>query len=290
MGAAMAERRHLASLPDAELERALRRLGRHVAFPATPDLASPVRARIAEGHVTRAPGMRWFTPRRTLAAAAVVLLFVLAGTLALFSGARDAVADLFGVRGIDITIERDQDPTAVPAPAVSPVGPDLSLGREVTLTEARARAPYAIHVPDEATYGAPDEVYLRTLPDGNTMVSLIYYPTDGLPEAEETGVGALLMQFEAREDVNYIMKGVFEGGGDASPITLGDGDAWWVTGASRIVLLDDPSAPCCPFDRPSANVLLWEEDGLTFRLESSLTQTGAVTLAESIESRTEEES
>ncbi|MGH2557617.1 MAG: hypothetical protein ACRDJH_01025 [Thermomicrobiales bacterium] len=288
----MAERRRLASLPDAELERALRRLGRHVAFPATPDLASSVRARIAQRPVDQPARVAWFTPRRALAAAAVLLLFLLAAALAVLPGARDAVADLFGVRGITITIERDDEPTPIPipAPAVSPVGPDLSLGREVTLTEARATAPFTIHVPDPTTYGEPDEIYLRTLPDGNIMVSLIYHPAPGLPEAEETGVGALLMQFEAREDVNYIMKGVFEGGGDARPTTVNDTDGWWVSGASRIVLLDDPSAACCPFDRPSANVLLWEEDGLTFRLESSLTQSGAIALAESTESRTEEES
>jgi hypothetical protein len=290
----MAETRRLASLPDAELERALRRLGRRIEFPTTPDLTSAVRARIAEQPAPRPGRLLWFTPRRSLAAAAAILFFLLAAALAVFPGARDAVADLFGVRGIQISIERDEEPTPVPTlvatAAASPVGPDLSLGRQVTLQEARTLAPYEIHVPNPAAYGEPDEVYVRNLPDDNTMVSLIYYPAPDLPEAEETGVGALLMQFEAREDVNYIMKGVFEGGGYTTPTELGDGDAWWVYGATRIVLLDDPSAPCCPAGRPSANVLLWEQDGLTFRLESDLTMSRATTLAESIAMTTEEES
>ncbi|MGH2532927.1 MAG: hypothetical protein ACRDJW_11575 [Thermomicrobiales bacterium] len=285
----MADTRHLAALSDHELERALRRLGRRIDFPTTPDLASSVRARIADGPVAQPGRLVWFAPRRGLVTAAIVLLLMLAGTLALFSGARDAVADLFGVRGIQITIERDAAPTTVPAPAISPVGPDLSLGREVTLAEARDLAPYDLHVPDLAAYGEPDEVYLRTLPDGNTMVSLIYYPAAGLPEAEETGVGALLMQFDARDDVAYIGKGISYGSETAMRrVDVNNADGWWIAGATMVTIFEDPSTPCCLPGRPSANILLWEQDRVTFRLESSLTESSAIMFAESIEEVTEE--
>jgi hypothetical protein len=293
----MAEPRYpFAGMSDAELDRALAELGASIRFPPTPDLASAVLQRIALDVPPTAP-MR-FPVRRILAAAAIVLIVLAAGLL-LSSGLRSAVADLFGVRGVRIEFVRETPtPTATaaattaatPSPAATPVaspmaatvGTGLLLGRAMTLEEAQAEAPYRIHVPALPALGQPDEVYVRTLPDGNRMVSLIYLSSPELPEAEETGVGLLLMQFEARDDVRYIGKNV----GESSAwlfVDIGGGEGLWIEGAHQLTLLPDPSLGCCEEPaRTAGNVLLWEQDGLTFRMESALTVEQAVAIAESV--------
>jgi hypothetical protein len=213
-------------------------------------------------------------------AAAVLLLFLLAGAQALIPGARRAVADLLGVPGIRIVIERE-----TPTPIGSPVGSSLLLGQRTTLDAARAAVPFALRLPDPATYGQPDEVYLRTLPDGNPMVTFLYYPAPNLPRAAETGAGSLLMAFPSPlNGAAFLAKGVAVQGGDMIRANVNGADGWWITGASNLMLIEDPSAP--PFgagpSRPSANVLLWSEGGVTYRLESDLDETAAVAMAESL--------
>jgi hypothetical protein len=138
--------------------------------------------------------------------------------------------------------------------------------------------PYEISLPD---LGAPDEVYLRSLPDGNQMVSLVFVPRDGLPETEGTGVGLLLMQFEARTDAEYIAKNVAEGTG-VFPVSIGPYAGLWVPGSHSLTLLSDPSQSCCPPARQSGAVLLWEQGGVTFRMESDLPRAAAIAIAEAI--------
>jgi hypothetical protein len=173
-------------------------------------------------------------------------------------------------------------PVASPRAEATPVGTGLLLGRRVTLAEAQAAAPYRIHVPATERLGEPDEVYLRTLPDGNQMVSLIYLPAPRLPETEETGVGALLMQFEARDNVEYLGKQIAEGSGDFGARLNGQ-RAVWIAGSHNLTLLSDPSRGCCEEPtRTAGNVLLWEHDGLIFRFESSLPRAEAIAIAESV--------
>ncbi|MEA2523526.1 MAG: hypothetical protein QOF73_753 [Thermomicrobiales bacterium] len=300
----MAEPRNsFAGRTDAELEQDLRDLGAQLAFPQTPDLAATVRSAMTGSPSRRQAEVRRFPVRRVLAAAAVVLLALAAG-LVLSGGFRSAVADFLGVRGVRIVIEREE-PTATPtkaplgtqvttpggAPGASPiaspqaealpVGTGLLLGQRVTLAEAQAAVPYQIQVPALGSLGEPDEVYLRTLPDGNQLVSFIYLPRPGLPETEETGVGALLMQFEARDNVEYLGKGISEGNAMFG-IQVNGHRGVWIAGSHNLTLLPDPSRGCCEETRSAGNVLLWEQDGLIFRLESALSQKEAIAIAESV--------
>jgi hypothetical protein len=299
----MAEPRDpFAGRADAEFERELAELGARIAFPPTPELAGSVRRAIAEAP-PRA-GIRQFPVRRLLVAAAVVVLALVAA-LILSDGFRSTVADFLGVRGVRIEVVRETptpratavptttsdrtpaatpvaSPVASPQPTATPVGTGLLLGRRVTLEEAQAAVRYRIEVPTPASLGEPDEVYLRTLPDGNRMVSFVYLPAPGLPETLETGVGALLMQFEARENVEYLGKQVSEGNAWFD-VDVNGHKAVWIAGSHNLTLLPDPSRGCCePLSRTAGNVLLWEQDGLTFRLESSLSREEAIAIAESV--------
>ena len=130
----------------AELDVALRELGRHVEFPATPDLASAVRVRLERP--------RW--SRRPFAVALAVLVVGVGAVLAV-PPARTAVLDWLGLRGVSI-VRVDELP---PTPAVE----RLDLGREITLEEA----PLWVQVPDDE----PDSVHV-----GNGTVSLLWGTPD----------------------------------------------------------------------------------------------------------------
>jgi hypothetical protein len=264
-----------------ELEAQLRSLS---VFPPTPDLGSGVLADIAqrERELLRSHREHWLRRyRRPLQIAAIVLI-ALAAALTLSSGFRSAVADVFGINGVSITFN-EKRPTSVPtipSPATGNVGETLLLGEPSTLSAAAAAVAFQILRLPEGQYGAPDEIYLRELPGGDKMVSLIYDATPGLPNTAETGVGLLLMQFKPSSYEIYIGKGVsenidwFRG--------LGDDLAAWIEGTHELTLVPDPAFGCCPSSRPAASVLLWQNDGVTYRIEISLSKAEAIALAKSL--------
>jgi hypothetical protein len=270
---------HVSSTPDQgdrALERELSELRRFVAFPPTPDLATAVRTRlVARPRRDRIHVPELFARRPWLVAAAAVLVLALAATIA--SGSvRHAIADALGVPGIRIEFG-DDDPT-VP---LSLPGSNLGLGERASLDEAISTVDFPIQIPDSGIYGAPDAVFVRNLRSGGTLVTLIYSPDDTLPEAAETKTGALLMQFRSTENVDIMLKGV-RGDGSIREVAFGGGRGFWIQGTSSLTILDDPSATTCCTSRPSANVLLWQRGGVTYRLESALTFEEAKTIIESM--------
>jgi hypothetical protein len=264
--------------PYADLERALREIAPQVAFPPTPDLAGTIRARIAAEPAPSRPASSWsalLRPRR-LAVAFLVLLLVAAAALALSPGLRTSVANRLGVHGIEIIFVEE-----TPTPAATPVGTTLLLGETVTLAEAQTRAGYPIRIPAEL--GPPDEVYLRQLAAG-PMVTLLYRPRPGLPEASETGVGALLMQFPATTGTDQIAKRVTMGSGSMIGARVNGVTGYWVTGSSELVIAQDPTAGFAEsVGRPSADVLIWEQNGMVYRLELATPMRDAITIAESLQ-------
>jgi hypothetical protein len=130
----------------AELDVALRELGRHVEFPPTPDLASALRGRLERPRLWRRP-----------VAIALAVLVVAVGAVLAVPPARTAVLDWLGLRGVSITRVDELPPT----PAVE----RLDLGRKVTPEQA----PRWLVVPDDE----PDSIYV-----GNGRVSLLWGTPD----------------------------------------------------------------------------------------------------------------
>jgi hypothetical protein len=126
----------------ANLDVALRELGREVEWPPTPDLGSAIRGRLARPRP-------W---RRPLAIALAVLVVAVGAVLAV-PPARTAVLDWLGLRGVSIVRVDELPPT--------PVVERLDLGRRVTIEEA----PLWVQVPDDE----PDSVHMR-----NGTVSLLW--------------------------------------------------------------------------------------------------------------------
>jgi hypothetical protein len=253
-------------LSDERLGAALTSLSPRVGFPPTPDLAHRVRDRIEESPAPR-PSRRW-SGRYALAIAAVgALVVAFAATMAFSPRARDAVADFIGVGGVRIGFDE-------PSPSLSP--PDeLDLGPRATLEEAEDRVGFDVEVPQLSELPEP-EVHLTTPPPSG-MVSLLY--RDAYVDTDEPGL--LITQFEAHLEGGFLKKLTFEGA-DVQYLEVRGTAAYWVEGTHFFAYFDESGDIREETLRLADNVLLWEEDGVTYRIEGGFGKTEALRIADSM--------
>ena len=250
---------------DDELGAALRSVGADL-FPATPPLAETVSARLRTTDISG----RAHAPRTRLWAVAALLAALLVGPFFFSPALREATAELFGVDGVDIEIT-EQEPKAELSP------PDL--GTESDLGSVQREVPFTIRVP--SSLGAPDEVFLDDR-SGESVVSLVYRPRAGLPEAAETGVGLLVMEFEGRIP-GAFMKKVAGGGSTLELVDVHGRTAYWISGAPHQILYRDPEGVVRESPtRLAANTLLFSSGGVTFRIEGDIGLAQALEIARSL--------
>jgi hypothetical protein len=277
-----------------ELERALADLGGHLAYPPTPDLATSVRARLVAVPPPAAPWHRRLRTRPPLMLAAAILVVLLAVGVALVASpsARAAIAERLGVPGVTIwhiPIVPDRTPmVATPVggyretPTLVPVNVRLSLGEPLaSLAEARARVPYAVLAPTLPELGTPDELYLEPRPVGG-QVALVYRARPGLPESVQTGVAVLVTQFQGRLEPGLIGKGLGPNS-RLEQVAVNGRSALWIEGfPHQFIYYDRDGKMENALIRLAGNVLLWEQGGLTLRIEGSLSKEQALRIAESV--------
>jgi hypothetical protein len=255
--------------PQVDFEGALRELAPHYPHPPTPDLAGRVRVRLV-GQPARRPVPLWRDPRRLALAAA--LLLVIAGAAALINpGSRDAIAHFFHVRGVIVN--------RVPSPSPSAPNPPY-LGRGVTLAEAQSQVAFLIAVPTDPVLGEPDGVYVDTdVPGGE--VAFAYGPRPSIPVVRETGLGVLITEFRG-DLAGDILKEA--GPGTTVEETTVNGDSgWWIAGAPHVVVVRQSPPDARPeILRLAANTLIWTHNGVTYRIESSLTKAECLRIAASL--------
>jgi hypothetical protein len=199
----------------------------------------------------------------------------------LFPEARNAIADRLGLPGVS---SRWVD--EVPSPEPSQIGAPLLLGRQVTLDEAQAAVDFPVRIPTATGLNAPDEIYLLDQ-DKGAMVSFVYPAAPGLPASDETGVGALLTQFRGEADRGLIEKGLPDDGPQATnldAVAVSGEPGFWISGAPHGFFFVCYDVGECRQEqyRLAGNVLLWEQDGVTLRLESALSLKDALAIAESV--------
>jgi len=265
------------------LDQALADLGREVVFPPTPDLAGQVADALQREDRRPVPVRTVPIWRRGWLVAAALLLLLAIGLL-LFPQARTAIADRLGLSGVEIDW-LEAAPTPVPVPDVSSLG----LGRPVTLAEAQAEAPFALVVPTLPAGAAPPGVYLLGA-DATAMVSFVYPSSVDMPETDVPGVGALLTQFSGSTNRNFIRKGLFSGDGDSATsiesVMVAGHAGYWIAGAPHTFFLvcSEVDVEECREERYrlAGNVLLWEDDGVVYRLESKLSKEASRAIATSM--------
>ena len=262
--------RALASMDDAALGDVLSRMGDSSLFPPTPDLVASIAARIRDER----PVIRKRTKmlRRGQFAAAAVLIALSVGPFFFSSALRQAAAEFFGLPGVRIKVTQKD-----PGPSPSTVGP--SFGREVSLAAAQKQVGFPIRVP--GLLGAPDHIYLDEL-NTEAIVSLTFEPSPGFPEAAETGVGLLVMEFEGSVKDLFIKKVL----GPQTTLELVDFEgktAYWISGASHPIAYLGPEGDFNESPvRLAANTLLFSRVGVIYRIEGEMTLESALAVARSL--------
>jgi hypothetical protein len=257
------------------LEQELRAL--EIAWPATPDVAGAVRARL---EAAPAPRRRsWWPPRGlvpALAWAAAAVLAALAVTMAASPSARSAILEWLGLRSVKI--ER-KAPTATPVPRTSQLGAGLDLGRSVTLEEARRTAGFRVRVP--SALPAPDAVWFRDPPPPGGRVSLIYKPQPGITRSPQTGTGLLVSEWRAT--VGEVVRKA-AGAARLERLTVAGDPAYFISGAPHgVAWVDENGEVAYENQRLAGNTLLVERsDGLLLRVEGRLSRAAAVRIAKSL--------
>jgi hypothetical protein len=254
------------------LEPALVDLGRHLSYPATPNLAPAVRNRLSEGGGVRPLPVRRSPTRRVVALVAALVLLVLAGALAISPSLRAAVLEFLGIPGVRIELDEETTAPTVSAPS------DAAFGRSVSLAQAEMEVGFDVLQPRQL--GDPDDVYLAGAGE-RASVTLVYEPRPGLPEAEETGVGLLLTEFRASTDLELIKKLAGEGVTVESVVVRGE-LGYWIEGPHPVLLVGPDGQVIEDSARISGNTLVWTRDGLTLRLEGSFTKAEALGIARSV--------
>jgi hypothetical protein len=244
------------------LEQALTDLGAHLDHPRPADL--PARVAAAIRVEAPAPGRPRARRRVALAVAAVAVV----GGIAV----APAVADWFSPRGTEILRE--------PAPEPPSAGAPLALGRAVTVDAARDAAGFDVGLPREL--GAPDGVWLGEA-GGVPVVSLVYEPRPGLPEAGTTGVGALVVEFGGELDEQVVISKFVDKNTRIEPVEVGGERGLWIDGIHAVGYVPGGGDMVPDELRLADRVLLWERGDVTLRIETALGRDAALRLAESVE-------
>jgi len=239
-----------------------------VEWPATPDLADGVLARIEPGGaVPRRRRLAW-RPAVAYGLAAIAAAFAL--TMAVSPDARSAVLEWLGLKGV--AVER-REPVA-PAPSPGTLGSGLGLGTPVTLAEARERSPF-LRLPTAAGLDEPDAIYL-----GRAAVSFVYGEREGYPRADATGAAVLVQEFPARVGP-FIQKTVGEGA-RLERLRVDGAPAYFISGAHGFAYETDDGVDF-EDQRLAGNTLLVERaDGLLLRVEGEVSRDQAVAVARSV--------
>ena len=237
-----------------ELEQQLVALGHALDVPQAPDVAPRVLARIGE---PRRPTQR----RRLVLALALVAVAALRAALAI-PDARSALLRFFDIGGARIElVEELPDVT-------SPPELEFVLGNQVSLADARREAGFDLLELGED----PDAVFLG---DRGT-VWFVYGTTET--------VRLLVAQTPNVEiDEPFVLKKLTASGTRVEQAFVRGAPAYFLSGEPHVVMLLDELGRTVPESlRLARDVLVWEEQGRTMRLEGDLTLEEALELAESM--------
>ncbi|MEO8638344.1 MAG: hypothetical protein ABI458_00355 [Chloroflexota bacterium] len=244
------------------LEDRLLDLGSSMAFPATPPLSALVADRL------RQPPRRLWLGRPVgralaLALAATVLLVGLAAAFGLGLG---GLRLIFG-------------PAPSPLPSVV-IGPGL--GQPTTLAEAQETVTFSLRVPRLSGLGDPDLIYLAEPPAGGA-VTLLYRERDGFPADPATNIGLIVTQFGADIAPESFEK-LIDSGVRVTPAKVGGVAAWWVAGGEHFFFYRDAQGRVVDSTlRLASDTLIWEERGVTHRVEGAPSLADAIRVAESLQ-------
>jgi hypothetical protein len=259
------------------IEKQLAQARREFIYPPTPDIAAQATIKIGRPARTQ---VRW---RRGAAWAAGLLILILAILLAV-PPVRAQILEFLQFGAIRIFLSTPTPtPTALPtqtaipgtltpAPSLtpSPIPSLLDLDGETTLTQAQQGVNFPILLPSyPAELGLPDKVYLQDQ-SGPTVILAWLQPGDPTQvrmSLIEFGPGSLASKYFSDKITSTTVNGK---------------NALWLQGNHALVLQKRDASAGNVELMVNANVLLWTDGDITYRLESSLPLEEARRVAESL--------
>lgn len=256
-----------------QLERRLREASRALAYPPTPDVAGALRR--------RQPRRGWRIPAPValalglLVAMSALLLAVPEVRAAALEALRIGVVRIFPAPPVTpemaATVAPEPGPPTatpgVPTPTRAAPDPLRDLRGATTLEGARALLPFALRLP--ADLGPPDAVFVQELP-GPAAILVWREPAD----PSRTRLALYILSddaFAQKIDVRVLEE-----------TTVGGRRAVWASGP-YVLQLGEPGNPMAIRRLVEGNTLIWEDGGLTYRLETRLPLEEAVRIAESLQ-------
>ena len=225
-----------------ELERALLALGDAIDFPAEPDLRPRVRERLQRRRLAR--------PLAFALAAVVVAI----GIAFAVPPARSAILRFFHIGSV--SIERvHQLPPARERPLAAGLGSALSLDEAETISGLQL----ILHAPK------PDRFYARP----GLIATLLQYR------------GTAVLLTELTNDQLGITKKLVGPGTSVQPAQIGS-FGLWISGGKHVIYWQTGGETQRIEPRLAGNVLIWTQDGRTFRLEGNLREDQMLELARDI--------
>lgn len=253
-------------------EAHVRALARTLPYPATPEIArkphapAPTRARLS-------PRFGW----------AIIVLVIVISLLAV-PQVRAAIIEFFQIGGVRIylaptpTVTRlpsggQPQPTITPRASAAPPTPTptylpslLDLAGETTFDNAVAEADFTLRLPP--AYGAPDRVFLQNFNSHGQLIILVWLDAAD-PNRIRLSLHAMMCGMCIEKNEPKLIE----------TTTVNGQVALWVEGPYLVRLTNSDM----DFRRLiEGHVLIWEVAGVTYRLETDLPLTEAVTIAESL--------
>jgi hypothetical protein len=239
------------------LQERLTDLGQRMDWP-TSDVSADVLRRVAQPSHRTHPVRVWAAG--AVAAAAVILVMAI-------PAGRGVIADLLGVVGIEVEWTDSLPPTGT--------FDELELGQAVSLEEVSVGFP--ILIPSADPPGPPDRVYVD---DGR--VATMWKVSPELPAVVGTDIGLLHLQFAANLDEALLTKQVVQEADVRGVTVRGRSGIWIEDGPHVVTYLDRDGRERTETTRLAGNVLMWEEEGVTHRIESSLSIEDALAIAKGL--------
>lgn len=251
--------------PDiSEMDALLRRASRAFAYPQTPAMVVAVTARLREpgpsvlGVLAEIVRGWWRRPLPRIAVAVVITALVVLGAALAVPQSRTALADFFGLSNVRV----DEEPSVGQLPPVLSPG---SFAAPVLLADAQDAVDFPLRFPtSDGARLEPNAVYLQ---------------------GENTSAPAVIFVYE-EFDLYQTRAGFFgKGGPDLSlihEIEFGGQPALWIDEGGHIASFLDEQGRLVVESRRTVEraTLLWERDGVTYRLETALSQEEAIRAAE----------
>jgi hypothetical protein len=248
------------------METLLRRAAGTLSYPPTPAISAAVRARLQErrslAERTKSGLVAlWVRPVARQVLALLFIAAVLVGAALAVPRSRSALADFFHLSHVQV----EREPTSGPTPPV--LSPE-TFASPSTIDEAQQAIDFPLRLPSSAGLQLlPDAVYLQGEGSGMPTVIFVY---------EDRGYDL----YETR--LSYFGKGVDPA--LVHNIEFGGQPAYWIDQGGHIASFLDEQGRVVVESRRSVDraTLLWERDGITYRLETSLSQEDAMRVAESL--------